>query len=598
MLRIAGDGSYHHPFFLDTNDAMVRFPPNIDGKRCFMRNMGGEGWIDFVYNLNARLWSVDPQHFNATIKPCLAYISSVNAGADIVYDDEGNEAIHDLGGLKACVGLVRDKGQGAARSGSSSGDVPTFDEVFPVGARLNSSRYGFDAVEGGTGGLPDVDRCSLWLLLVDAMHYAELGLDKDEWALASGGGGAEGRSHAQSITQTGSRSGLESPGEVGAFGVDSQSMRIQLDRSVDYPIDATYLQELEGTGLEFQPAQARGSANAFTMAADGGGGDASAQSEGSSGGSGSYASTPLSTEELRVSLRRRAQMRRKSELQGRAHRQAASAISLPNPPGSGHSRAKTGSSIRSDALGSASSSLTSSGLDGGGFGQFVGSPMSVGSLESSIRDRVLGQRTRGDSNHKISPYASPLRKPMSGSGTMLPDMYLDGPQQRGSFGDGLSAGLNPSNATSSSELMLSHFKPIHGLVKKRPCGRTARDGVAYWAGCCRCPSASRSLRLTCPRALLRNTGWWCGCGGKVCASSVQSDVKTSTLWLLIVILLLWDVVFTFLFLADTCLFMWTYPSCVHHHIFLFVLPLAITQLQRPFRCARRSFERRRFPNSY
>jgi hypothetical protein len=138
---------------------------------------------------------------------------------------------------------------------------------------------------------------------------------------------------------------------------------------------------------------------------------------------------------------------------------------------------------------------------------------------------------------------------------MPPELYLDGLQSRGSFGDGL-------GANSSSELTLSRFEPIDSLVAKRPCGRTTRDGIAYWAGCCRCPSASRSLRLTLPRALLRNTGWWCGCGGTVCASSVQSEVKSSTLWLLLAILLLWDVVFTFLFLADTCLFMWTYPSCV------------------------------------
>ena len=412
LLRIAGNGSYHHPFFLDTNDAMVRFPPNVDGKRCFMRNMGGEGWIDFVYNLNARLWSVDPQHFNATIKPCLSYISSVNEGADIVYDDEGNESIHDLGGLKACIGLVRDGGDGAARRGGGSGDAPAFDDVFPVGARPTSSRYGFGAVDEVDDGVPDVDRCSLWLLLVDAMHYAELGLDDDDRAVVAGTGGAQGRSHAQSMAQTGVRSGLESPSELGAFGVDSQSMRLQLDRSVDYPIDAAYLQELEGSGLEFRPAQARDTANDFTgTAGDGGGGDASAQGGGSSGSSRSYGSTPQSTEELRVSLRRRAQMRRKSEVQGRAHRQTASAISLPST-GGGHSRAKTGSSIRSDALGSASSSLKGGSFDAGGFGHFVGSPASMGSLEPSLRDRVLGPRTRGDSNH-VSPYASPLRKPMS-----------------------------------------------------------------------------------------------------------------------------------------------------------------------------------------
>ena len=51
--------------------------------------------------------------------------------------------------------------------------------------------------------------------------------------------------------------------------------------------------------------------------------------------------------------------------------------------------------------------------------------------------------------------------------------------------------------------------------------------------------------------------------------------------LLLAILLLWDVVFTFLFLADTCLFMWTYPSCVWH-----ALP-TITLLSS--KCARRSF---------
>lgn len=155
-----------------------------------MRNMGGEGWIDFVYNLNRRLWSVDPQHFDSTLRECLDYVKEMNDDGDIYYDDLGNERIHDLGGLKACIGLVR-KDWSTNSEGSSSEDSrleardgefsrhSTRPNAIQLAKAFTSAAHDvFGTSGGGSSDNRSFSGCTLWLLLVDAAQWESLGLHR------------------------------------------------------------------------------------------------------------------------------------------------------------------------------------------------------------------------------------------------------------------------------------------------------------------------------------------------------------------------------------------------------------------------------------